>query len=94
MALACAGHLLGPRAPDRRMPTLAVTATGARTGPLAAALLERGVTVGAGLLCSPLAHQALGTSDDGVLRFSAGPSTTTREIDDAAEALAELLRPA
>jgi len=50
------------------------------------------VTVGSGLQCAPLAHRALGTEAGGVVRFSAGPLTTSGDVERALEAMAAVLR--
>lgn len=76
-------RLHGTRAPEARLPTLAVTRPGAPTSALALAFARAGVTVAAGLQCAPRAHEALGTAPDGVVRLSAGPTTSEREIEDA-----------
>jgi cysteine desulfurase family protein len=48
------------------------------------------IAVRTGLHCAPLAHEALGTSGEGSVRFSFGPFTTAQEIATALEALADL----
>jgi selenocysteine lyase/cysteine desulfurase len=73
------------------LPTVALTVRGRSTAHLARGLAERGVVVGAGLQCAPLAHETLGTLPEGVLRFSFGPMNTEDDVDGAAAALRELL---
>ena len=49
-----------------------------------------GIAVRVGLHCAPLAHEALGTSPRGGVRFSPGPFNTTEDIDAALAAMAEI----
>jgi selenocysteine lyase/cysteine desulfurase len=73
-----------------RLPTVAFTCEQRPTRAVAAAFAARGVTVGAGLLCAPLAHEALGTATDGVVRLSVGPQTRAEELEVALEVIASL----
>ncbi|PPF28148.1 hypothetical protein C5C42_05925 [Rathayibacter sp. AY1F7] len=59
------------------------------TPSVAASLLEErfDILVRAGLHCSPLAHETLGTGDGGTVRVSFGPRTTTNEVDLALAAV-------
>ena len=40
-----------------------------------------------GLHCAPLVHRDLGTSPEGAVRFSVGPSNTIEEIDTVVRAV-------
>ena len=62
------------------------------SGLLADGLDASGVAVRAGLHCAPAIHAWLGTLDSGAARFSVGPFTTLREVDDAAAVTARLMR--
>lgn len=42
---------------------------------------EFSICVRGGLHCAPLMHEALGTSDSGLIRASLSPFNTEREID-------------
>lgn len=53
---------------------------------------EYGICVRAGAHCAPLMHQALGTVNRGVVRFSFSCFNTEEEIDRAAEAVRVLAR--
>ena len=44
----------------------------------------------AGLHCAPVAHRLLGTSQEGTLRLSAGPSTPASALDELTRALRKL----
>lgn len=68
---------------SRRMPTLAFSTNGYTSAALTAALRALGITVGSGLQCAPLAHQALGTQDEGLVRISVGIGQDTDEIEAA-----------
>jgi selenocysteine lyase/cysteine desulfurase len=84
-------RILGPLDPAQRLPTVAWTVEGHTSGPLAARMLAHGVRLGSGLQCAPLAHQALGTQDDGCLRASVSPDTTHAEIEQTLSTLTQLL---
>ncbi|MEM8735133.1 MAG: aminotransferase class V-fold PLP-dependent enzyme [Planctomycetota bacterium] len=88
----------GQEDPNQRVPTVAFgfrqEATKASSTEIAAAIHEAGVSVASGLQCAPLAHQMLGTSDQGLLRVSVGPMTEDADIDDACEALTNFRLPA
>jgi cysteine desulfurase family protein len=49
------------------------------------------VAVRPGLHCAPYIHRALGTFPDGTVRVSPGPFNTTEDIDQLAQALAEIV---
>jgi len=83
--------LHGPRSPEARMPTLALTFSDRSPGAVATALLARGAFASAGEQCAPLAHQTLGTSPNGVLRLSFGPANGEGDAAAAAAALREIL---
>ena len=83
-------RLHGTRPPRSRLPTIAFTVEGCSTTELAQDLGGRGLVVGAGLQCAPLAHEALGTAPSGVLRLSAGPATSDEDVESALEALTTL----
>jgi selenocysteine lyase/cysteine desulfurase len=51
-----------------------------------------GIAARAGLHCAPLAHEDLGTSPKGGVRFSLGPFNTDEDIDQVLEAMARISR--
>ena len=53
----------------------------------AARLDNAGICVRAGLHCSPLAHELLGTGDGGAVRISVGAFNTASEADEACRAI-------
>jgi selenocysteine lyase/cysteine desulfurase len=84
--------LHGSAHPEARMPTLALSFKDRNPADAATALASRGVIAAAGLQCAPLAHETLGTSPDGVVRFSVGPSNDDDDIAAAIEALRDVAR--
>lgn len=73
--------------PSQRMPTLAFSVDGQPSARMAASLRALGITVGSGLQCSPLAHQALGTEHEGLLRISVGMGQNLHDIRAAMEVI-------
>lgn len=85
-------RVFGPPAGPGRLPLVSVDAPGADIGAIAAAIDRRGIAVRTGLHCAPAAHRAIGTIDTGgAIRFSPGYFTTEDEIDEAANALADII---
>jgi len=82
----------GPRARAKRVSTVAVSVRGWSSSDLAAALeAEAGIMTRAGLQCSPMAHQALGSFQaGGTTRFSFGVFNTLEEVDIAVKTIAKL----
>lgn len=76
-------RLLGMRDPAARLPTVAFTIDGRTPASIARAFETAGITVAAGEQCAPLAHAALGTASVGAVRLSAGPTTTTDDVERA-----------
>ena len=60
---------------------------GLSSAALADKLAEAGIAARAGLHCAPLMHRHLGTTEEGVLRFSAGYCNHSWEVDKVADAL-------
>ena len=80
---------------DERAPRVAITSvvpSGGDSAALADALDATGVAVRGGLHCAPAMHSYLGTLKSGAVRFSPGPYTTERDIDDASALVARLMR--
>jgi selenocysteine lyase/cysteine desulfurase len=48
------------------------------------------IAVRPGLHCAPYIHRSLGTFPEGTVRVSPGPFNTEADIDDLAQALAEM----
>lgn len=83
---------LGAPSEEARMPTLALTSN-LPSSSLARRLAREGIIVGAGQQCAPLAHATLGTGEDGCLRISIGPSTSSDEVEAAARMIRGLAKP-
>ncbi|MCA9293274.1 MAG: aminotransferase class V-fold PLP-dependent enzyme [Phycisphaerales bacterium] len=82
----------GPAEAGRRTAVLAMNVHGHDPRELAAVLDSSfGIATRAGLLCSPLCHQSLGTYPDGVLRISVGPQSTEADVDAFCGALESVL---
>ena len=75
-----------------RVAITAIVPAGGDSAALADALDATGVAVRGGLHCAPAMHSYLGTMRSGAVRFSPGPYTTGRDIDDAAALVARLMR--
>lgn len=69
------------------MPSLALDLNGFSSGEIASRLTEQGLTVGSGLQCAPLAHETLGTQENGLVRLSVGIGQADGEIDEAIDRL-------
>lgn len=75
--------------PARRVPVFSLLIEG--MSPEKAGMFldaEWDIAVRTGLQCAPLAHQALGTAEEGTVRVSLGPLNTAAEVDTLLEALA------
>lgn len=84
--------LHGPTDPDQRVGVFTITIDGYDPHELAALLeSEFAILARAGIHCAPLAHRALGTSDDarslGAVRLSLGPFITDADIRRTTDAL-------
>ena len=77
-------------APQQRMPSAAFSLNGRPSSELAATLKARGILVGSGLQCAPLAHQTLGTDAAGLIRISVGMRQSLDDIEAAIEIIREL----
>jgi cysteine desulfurase/selenocysteine lyase len=82
----------GPQGVKNRLGVFSVTLQGFDPQELAAVLESHyGILTRAGLHCAPLAHQALGTlQDGGTTRFSFSPFLTKQDVKYATDALAEI----
>lgn len=84
--------LYGPSASEDRLPLISMNIKNMEPTDLAAILdKEYGIMVRAGLHCSPLAHQTIGTFPGGTLRFSFGCFSTEEEAKLSIEALKKIV---
>jgi len=79
--------LFGMTEGKRRLPTIAFAVDGETRGQSADRLRQHGLIVGSGLQCSPLSHEAMGTSETGLVRISVGVRQPENEIPVANEHL-------
>jgi len=84
-------RVAGKKNTENRVGVVSVVAPFSDNGVLAARLGERGIAIRYGLHCAPSAHEALGTSETGTIRFSFGYFNTKEEIDKTIKILEELL---
>lgn len=77
---------------DKRVGILAINSSKVSTNDLAQILAEKyGIATRAGAHCAPLCHKALGTKEDGLVRFSLSYFNRKEEIDKTIYALKEIL---
>ncbi len=74
-------------APEHEGAVLLFNKNGLPPAEIAHRLAKQGICVRAGLHCAPLAHQALGTPEEGAVRISFGRYNTPEEIDHLWRAL-------
>ncbi|PNV63528.1 cysteine desulfurase [Clostridium sp. chh4-2] len=78
---------------SKRCPIVALNIGDYDSGQVADELFEEyGICTRAGAHCAPLMHQALGTVDQGAVRFSFSHQNTEAEVDAAIEAVNELAK--
>lgn len=80
--------LFGMADGKRRLPTIAFAVDGETSGRSADRLRQHGLIVGSGLQCSPLSHDAMGTSETGLVRISVGVRQPEDELASVCERLA------
>ncbi len=86
-------HVLGPRAYGNNETSGVLSMVSDRFSPSDISFIlskSYGIIVRDGLLCSPLAHKAIGTYPEGVLRVSVGPLTDENDIESVVKALKEM----
>lgn len=84
--------IYGPTISENRLPLISMNIKNMKPTDLAAILdKEYGIMVRAGLHCSPLAHQTIGTFPNGTLRFSFGCFSTDDEVKYAIESLKKIV---
>jgi len=85
-------QVLGPPPGVPRVPIVAFSSALVRGDRVAAELGSRwNIAVRAGLHCAPSAHTAVGTQDEGAVRFGLAASNTCEEVDIALEAVATVI---
>ncbi len=74
-----------------RIPTVAIKVEGFTPEQIKAHMRKNGITVEAGIMEAPKLHEALGTQEEGLSRFSFGYFNTRRDVNDTIFSLMELL---
>ena len=69
--------------PENGMPTIAMGVSGLSSAEVASHLARQRIVVGSGVHCAPLAHEALGTLESGLVRLSVGVGQSDQEVDEA-----------
>jgi len=78
--------------PDR-LPVVSLTVEGRSAEEMGMFLdADWNIAVRTGLHCAPLAHEALGTTPHGSVRFSFGPFNTDQDVEEALTAMRDLAR--
>jgi selenocysteine lyase/cysteine desulfurase len=78
--------------PDR-LPVVSLTVEGRSAEEMGMFLdADWNIAVRTGLHCAPLAHEALGTTPHGSVRFSFGPFNTDQNVEEALTAMRDLAR--
>lgn len=86
-------QLLGPCDPARQVAVVSFTVAGWHVSEVALRLDEaHGILCRPGLHCAPAAHHALGSFPEGTVRFSPGPFNTSKDVEEALEAVLRLGR--
>ena len=85
--------LHGPSGADARVGVTSITLPGMDPHMVGTVLEQQfGIETRAGLHCAPLAHETLGTKENGgTLRLSTGPFLTESDVDEMLEALFQLV---
>ncbi len=87
-------RVLGPQTALERVGTVSLNLGELPSGLVADGLAQRDICVRAGLHCAPLAHRALGTTEQGAVRVSFGPFNTAGDVWALLEALKDITREA
>jgi cysteine desulfurase family protein len=85
-------EVFGHRDLSRRVGTLSLRSEALQATEIGGILDQAfAIAIRPGLHCAPYVHRALGTFPDGTVRVSPGPFNTEADIDQLAEALAEIV---
>ncbi|PYZ91790.1 cysteine desulfurase [Salipaludibacillus keqinensis] len=84
-------HIVGPKRAENRLGVVSFNISDIDGNEIAMILDQHyGVAVRAGLHCSPLTHEFLGTIEKGLIRVSFGPYNTKEEVDTFLNAMKEI----
>jgi cysteine desulfurase / selenocysteine lyase len=85
-------EVFGHRDPQRRVGTLSFRSAALQAAEIGGILDQAfEIAIRPGLHCAPYIHRALGTFPDGTVRVSPGPFSTEEDVDQLADALAEIV---
>lgn len=85
--------LHGSTSMKNRIPVLSFTVDGWDPSDVGTFLdVDYNVACRTGLQCAPLIHKSMGTAPRGTIRFSIGPMTSDRDVDEALYGVAEIAR--
>lgn len=83
--------VLGPNLDNKRLAVIAFTIPGIDSHEIATILDQHyKIAVRAGIHCAPLAHESVGTIENGAVRVSFGPYNLEEEIDTFIEAIQDI----
>ncbi len=86
-------EIYGPQDSSRQTAVIAMNITGRDCGDVSAILdYEYGIITRSGLHCSPLAHQTIGTLEQGAVRLSPGYFTTPEQVEYVIKAIYDIVR--
>ena len=86
-------HLYGPENLNHQTAILSITIKGKSPEDICAILdADYHIATRAGLHCSPLTHEGMGTGNTGAVRFSLGLFNAAEEIDTVLEAVSQIAR--
>jgi len=77
---------------DSHVGVVSLNVKGFDGGEVASYLASRGICVRSGIHCAPLAHNTIGSGENGTVRFSFGYNNTKKEIDFTFDMLKRLQR--
>lgn len=83
--------IYGDFSKKERCPIVTLNIDNYDSGDIAEELLNYGVATRAGGHCAPLMHEALGTTEQGVVRFSFGYFNTEEEVDEVIKIIKNII---
>ena len=84
-------RIYGDFSKEERCPIVTLNIGDYDSGDIAEELLNFGISTRAGGHCAPLIHEALGTVNQGAVRFSFGYFNTEKEVDEVIEVIKNII---
>lgn len=84
-------RIYGDFSKEERCPIVTLNIGDYDSGDIAEELLNFGISTRAGGHCAPLMHEALGTVNQGAVRFSFGYFNTEKEVDEVIEVIKNII---